>query len=233
MYLYYNGLWFDANEAEITLSRRRTYNPQNKLQKETHVWNVNGVRQAANQAALTTSINTFESYMQDGGDIGLYLDDQTTLTSHYLVSSQSLGGTKIVDLSYPQGKGAEYSTFRTWSFTLEADFAPKFVGILGPIEFEESLTFEGGLPRKVWLECAVGPPQEQLVSQQTTYRATQTGSAKQISVPPSVPPAIWPDALISRQISKVTQSGNGLTFGRSWTYTFESDEPLYAEPHYV
>jgi hypothetical protein len=235
MYLFYNGLWFDANEAEIVISRKRAYNQQYRLQVETHTWNVSGVRQAANQSALTTSINTFESYMTDGGDIGLYLDDQSTLTSHYLVSSESLGGTRITDLSYPKGAGAEYSTYRSWAFTLEAAFAP--IGFGGNLlEFEETLTFEGdGGPRTVWLETAVGLPVEQQVSQFTTYKATQSGSAVQLGSPPLVPPPIWPDMEIrpARRLPKATKSGGSLQYTSQWSYSFESAFPLFAEPHYI
>lgn len=235
MYLYYNGLWFDANEASIALERKRTYNAQYRMQVETHTWRVKGVRQAASQAALTTAINTFESYMQDGGSIGLYLDDMTTLTSHYLNNAATVGGTRVTLLSYPTGDGAQYSTFRDYEFTVEGDFAPATYNLLQPLTFVETLTFTGGGPREIWVEVANGPPQRQTVTQQTTYKATQAGSATQLGVDPNIPGPIWPDYehIDQRSISPTIKSGAGLEWTRNWSYSFESDVPLLAVPHFI
>lgn len=66
---------------------------------------------AATQAALTTSIDSFESAFQtNGGDLHLYLSDGTTESSHTLLSSNTITGIRVVGApSYPSRFGAEYA----------------------------------------------------------------------------------------------------------------------------
>lgn len=230
MYLYYRGYWFDNNEAQITISKRATYNDFGIIQKVTETWSVVGIKQAASQAALTTALDALKAALYyNGGDIGLYLDDQATLTTHYIVNSRTLSGTRITSLDFPEGAGAEYSTFRTYSFMLEADFVANLNQNF--LEYQESVTFSGnGGPMRIFLDVAQGPPQEQITMQQTTYRATQQGSAKNWGVAPTPPGPIWPQAELGplREFSPITVSMQG---GRqeqtvSWKYVFESASPL-------
>src|SRR4029079_17459158 len=102
---------------------------------------VTGIKHAASQAALTTALGDLRAaYNVNGRDVGLYLDDGVTLTDHALPSGAALGGVRVTGLAFPRGDGAEYSTFRTYRLTLEADF-PDSAGKL--LQCEQSLYFEG------------------------------------------------------------------------------------------
>lgn len=234
MYLLVGSYWFDQNEADISISKRTNYTnlvPQNVV----HTWNVKGKKHAASQSALTTALIALEAAVRDGQDIGLYLDDQATLTAHYLVNSRALGGNRIVEpVHYPLGDGgkdAQYSTYRDWAFTLEATYA---ISDRAMISFEETIEFEGdGGPRTVWLETAIGLPQEQTVSQFTSYKAIQSGSAKQLGSYPTYPGPIWPDAekRPMRKLVPKANSGASQEFEVRWTYYFESALALRGNPH--
>src|SRR4029077_8154957 len=80
------------------------------------------------------------AYNVNGLDLGLYLDDGVTPTDHVLASSTTLGGTRVTALEFPNGSGAEYSTFRSYSITVEADTPDTSQNLL---DFSETLSFAG------------------------------------------------------------------------------------------
>jgi hypothetical protein len=140
---------------------------------------------------------------------------------------------RVKSLDFPRGDGAEYSTFRTYRITLEADF-PDTAGNL--LEYAEALDFEGtGGPRRVFLEVLEGLPQEQIGTERTTTRATQHGRAVGYGTYPVPPPPVWPAAELPhrRRISLRTPERVGNQFARypvEWHYAFEAVVPLVGTP---
>jgi len=200
-------------------------------------WRIVGVLHAADQPFLTSAIAALRSaYNVNGLDLGLYLDDGVTLTDHVLTSSAALGGTRVTALEFPTGSGAEYSTFRSYSISVEARL-PRHIA--EPARFSETLSFEGnGGPRMVFLDTLAGLPQQQIVRQQTTYRARQEGRAVGLATYPGVAPPIWPAAELPDQRRLILRSprrvaGNLTEFVAEWTYVFESISPLAGGPTVV
>ena len=102
--------------------------------------------------------------------------------------------------------------------------------------FTETLTFEGGGPKFIWLPAINGAPQKQQVYGQTTYRATQQGKAVGLmGFPPPPPPVFGADKLISApKFTEVSPTRTGLGFQGytvTWLYTFEDGSPLIGVPH--
>lgn len=235
MILTYGSYSHDQNECSVTITKRAEHNDRGYRTRIIENWLVRGVKQAASQADLTTALAAMQlAYASDYQNVGLYLDDGTTLTTHYLTNSSTLSGVKVKRIDFPAGDGAEYSTFRTYEIELEADFGVSGANAL-LVSFQETLQFIGGGPRFVFLQTITGQPQKQLVAQSTPYRAIQSGSAVQMGGYPRVPGPIWPDAerIDERQISLRGPSlGRGFTgeFGVDWSYVFESATGLSGQP---
>ncbi|MFN0051081.1 MAG: hypothetical protein ACKV0T_02760 [Planctomycetales bacterium] len=235
MILRYGSYAHDQNECALVISQRAVYSARGERQLVRETWRVTGIKQAATQTALTAALAELRSaYNVNGRDLGLFLDDGVTPTDHVLNSSLALGGVRVLELEFPEGTGAEYSTFRTYRLTVEADFPDRGSGLL---EFDEALSFEGtGGPRRVFLETLEGPPQEQIGAQLTTCRATQQGRAVGDQAYPVPPPPIWPAAELPerRRITLKTPqrtAGDYTRFAIEWQYTFESATPLSALPN--
>lgn len=237
MLLRYGSYTHDQNECAVVISKRAVFSPRGLRQFVRETWHVTGIKQAASQSELTTSLAALRTaYSANGLDAGLFLDDGTTPTDHILVSRAALGGVRVVALEFPRGDGAEYSTFRTYRLVLEADFPDTSSNLL---EYDESLSFDGtGGPRRVFLEVLEGLPQEQIGAQRTTYRASQQGRAVGYGGYPVPPPPIWPAAELAEHrrmtLYAPDRQANQLSrYTVDWRYSFESVAPLTGAPHVV
>jgi hypothetical protein len=237
MILKYGSYAHDQNECAVVITKRAVFSPRGDREFVRETWSITGIKQAATQPALSGTLAALRAaYAVNGLDAGLYLDDGATLTDHALPSAAALGGVRVVRLDYPHGSGAEYSTFRTYRLTLEADF-PDAAGNL--LDYAESLNFAGtGGPRRIFLEVLEGLPQEQIGAQCTTCRATQQGRAVGFGAYPVPPPPIWPLAELPdrRRITLGTPeriAGQFARFPVEWSYAFESIGPLSGFPNIV
>ena len=235
MQLSYAGIALAANAATVAISREAVLNMAGVPYEYRERWDVQAQVFGDDQAALKVAINdVVTAFSIQGGDLLLYHNDGTTLSSHTLVNAATLSGVRVVSgPSFPQGQGAEYATYRTFNVALEAEFpATLFDGL---IEFEETLAFEGGGPLFTHLQPVNGPPQKQLLAEFTPFRAMQDGHAVgYLSWPlPSLP--IWPGALVRagspRRTSPRKRPGGFTHFPVQWRYEFESVLPLLGDPH--
>lgn len=237
MLLRYGSYTHARNEPAVQIGKRALFSPRGVRQAVRETWRIVGVLHAADQPGITAAIAALRAaYNVNGLDLGLYLDDGTTPTDHVLSSGASLGGTRVTSLAFPVGSGAEYSTFRSYSITVEADFPDTSNNLL---DFSETVSFEGtGGPRIIFLETLAGLPQPQIARQCTKYRARQEGRAVGLATYPPVPPPIWPAAELPDQRRLVLRSPKrtaaALTeFAAEWTYVFESVSPLAGAPTVV
>lgn len=240
MYLKYGTYTHALDESSLVISKDTLLTDGNLPRAVRHRWQVSGLLIADSQAALTTAIAALEAaYAKPGQDATLLLDDGSTATAHKLVSSQAVGGVIVTQPpSYPLGTGAEYAAGhgRSYTLALEAEIPITGTYAIETLSWDETLTFSGGLPRYVHLELRNGPPQKQLVSQATTYRASQSGRAVGYRNYPSVPAPLWSDPLdrnVTRRVPKTTGLGSNRTlseFEVSWNYSFESAFPLAGNP---
>lgn len=235
MYLKYGSYQHAANECAVVISREGLFSRDRIPLGFRERWDIQGRLQATSQGAITALIAGLQAaYGRCGQDIGLYFDDGTA-TAHHLASAATAGGTRVVTPpSFPEGKGAEYSTFRNYAVAVEGEVVDTSHPLLSWIE---SLNFTGGGPEFGFLETINGSPQKQLLKQATTYRATQQGEAVGHGSYPFVPAPIWPAAehVHLREVSYQTPVRKGLSgltteFPVRWSYTFESELPLIGGP---
>ncbi len=239
MFLKYGSYTHSANEVSVAISRTPRYDEHDRILSMIERWEIDGRLAADTQAALTTAINALEAaYETQGQNVGLYLDDGTTLTSHAITSADTIGGVRVVEgPSYPDGRGAEYSTFRNYRIALEAetDIAPGNTLLF----WEERIETTGGGGRFVMLQTLTGSPQKQIVAQATPYRAIQSGRAVGYGAYPLPASPLWPasEHVDQRQVGRRSPRRRGPTGQASyeewevvWSYSFEDVAPLIGFP---
>jgi hypothetical protein len=231
--LKYGAYAHDAGEVSIVISKRANESETGVRISFTETWTITGRLHGTDINDLTAKIILLAAaYSINGYDLGLYQSDGTTLTSHVMLSSQARGGVRIMSFGFPEGDGAEYTTYRTFSITAEAEFP---VGNAGIIAYQETLTLIGGGPKFVFLQTLAGPPQRQQVAQATPYRATQQGSSTGDVAYPTENPPLFPadEHRDRRSIARVTPTIRLRTFTNytvTWSYEFESASPLIGAP---
>ena len=254
---------FGVNEANISIQRQGQWSPvaTELLIRET--WRVRGYLQAtisadtpgAGEASLSTQIIALENGFQLSGIDVLFYDSQGNLTPHGVLSSNTVGGTRITAKpSYPQGEGAQYATVRWYEITIEWDLPGQaFASGITCTEWNETVTFTGNcFPRFVYRPTLYGSPVRQTVQQATVCRATQSGNAVFLTLPggPSsaqilqtlIPGPLWPGYLHYDQnnYSQTSPTVLGPTnlagvysylyYPVQWNYQFEASVPLAGVP---
>lgn len=190
---------------------------------------------SALQADLTTKIQALETaYKQLGADL-LLTDDNGTATAHVIRNSETIGGIRVIEPPhYPYGSGAEYVNYRRFRVGLEADL---IVSGDAPIylTFQETLTTSGGGPGYAWTSPIGGLPQRQIVRQNLTYRAVQSGFAVGFKSYPTAPPPLFPGSLVQSPDIAITspqrRGSDFMSFGIQWQYVYESNQPMFGVPN--
>lgn len=241
MILKYGTYTHDDNECALVITKTNTLNDAGIPWKTTERWEISGQLNAASQSALTTALTALSTaYSTQGLDLTLYENDGVTPSAHQIISSSTIGGTRVVNKpQFPTSEGAEYTTYRKYTLAVEADYYTTAAGS-NILAWEETLTFTGtGGPRTVIIELRNGPPQRQIVSQQTAVEVRQTGRAVGRLTYPRPSSPIWPG--FENQWSRGVSYGAPKTFGEgtnrtlteystTWEYTFTAPSPLAAYP---
>ena len=234
MILKYGTYAHAQNEPVVQISKRVLFSPRGNRRVTRETWRIVGVLHGADQAGVTAALAALRTaYSTNGLDLALYLDDGATPTDHRLLSSATLGGTRVTALDFPTGAGAEYSTFRSYVITVEGDLLDTSNELL---DFSETISLEGtGGARVVFLETLSGAPQPQITRQFTTYRARQEGRAVGLTNYPAFAAPIWPGAELPTERRLTLRSpkrfaGNLSEFVVEWNYVFESVTPLSGSP---
>ena len=242
MYLSVGG--YNHALGEVGISIAKTVNRVNGTPRATiERWTISGRTQidavgvqATDQAAVSTALTNLMNAYVDGVDFVLKFDDGTA-SVHKLISANAVGGTRIVTPpEFPIGTGAEYSTFRNWQAVVEAEYLDPSTVL---VDWNETISFSGGGPVDVFLPTLNGPPVKQTAMQQSTYKATQSGSAVGLLGYPTAPAPLWPadEHRWMRQIQPGTPRRTGrpglavyTDFPIAWSYTFESVSPMFGFP---
>ena len=234
MILAYGSYRHALAETAVAIARETTFSPTRVPLTTRETWRIEGILQAASSAELTAAIDALtKAYARQGQDATLYLPDGITPSAHRLLSRDTLGGVRVVrPPSFPEGRGPEYSTFRSYAIELQADFAAAESDDAVLIS-EEVLNFSGGGPRWVYLPTLTGLPIKQIVQQATPIRVTQTGRAVGFARYPEPAEPLWPEAwhqetsTIARHLPR--RNGTQMTeteFEVQWNYQFEAVEML-------
>lgn len=226
----------DAGEVDVQTTRQAIRGRRGFVESIRTTMQLAGKLHADSATELTTKIRQLEAAYVDGKDATLFHADGTTPTAHRLINSQSLGGVRVVSgPNWGPGEGAEYTTYRSYTITLEADVAQLDQNV---IDFEETVITTGsGGPRMIWVETLLGSPKPQIVNQRTITRTVQSGTATGLLLYPSPPGPLFPGFLDQPNVRIQRYSprrvrGSFRDFRISWSYPFIfGGAPLPALPN--
>lgn len=235
--LRYGSYTHADNSVTVSMDAQRLENDGGGAYLQRETWTVTGRLHGGDTADVKAKFEELErAYLRWGYDLTLETDAGVVV--HRLLDGPSVTGTRVVKPPhYPDGTGAQLSTFRDYAIVVTADY-PADAG--NPLRsFSETVSFSGGGPRRAVVECTNATPQEQVLVAFTAFRATQTGTAVGLLAYPPVPPPLFPG---KEEVASVPpgnpqkgspQHANGrdFNFPISWTYSFVSGVPLIGEPN--
>ncbi len=238
MLLAYRNYLHQIDETAVSIQRTSRLNRFGITISEIERWSLSGLLFGDSPALVTQAVAALETaYDVNGGDL-LLLDNNGTTVHRALRSFGSLGGVRVLSRGYPIGTGAEYTTYRTYAITAEAEY-PATVAESQILDWQETLIIGGGAPRWVIREPLNGDPIKQQTHQRTKYIATQSGQAVGMFAYPQPAAPIWPNDLhADRPILSYSDAPIvGVGVGRvatqwsvAWHYEFESVSPLNGLP---
>lgn len=236
MHLSVGSYDFDANSAKVAgVSKLRFNSASQQLSRITQL-RVEGYLSASGQAALTSAQQALQVALTvPFPDIIFYQDDGTTESATVLKNEGSTSGVRIIDGPNFRGEqGAEYSTFRKFDFTAEAEYQ------VGPsnrlTSYHEQVELSGGGPMYIVAPAKRGGAQRQRLYEFTPYRVVQRGEAYGYLEYPPDPVILFPDRLREApQITPIAPRRVGPVayeeWGKAWNIMYESEFPLPALPN--
>lgn len=237
MYLKWGDYTHPLGEPQISISRQPILAESGIPVAHTVVWDIQGKLLGNDQADLDQKIAALKAaYQKQNQDLVLLRSDGETDSQHTLRRADTRGGTWIVSgPNFPEGGGAQYATVRTFQLQVQAE-----IPISDPhttlISFEESLRLSGGGPLVAHIETAFGLPVRQQLRANTTFRATQSGSAIGYRNYPTIPGPLFGYANLIREpvITRTSPKRVGTAqhhYRVTWQYEFESALPFSGLPH--
>jgi hypothetical protein len=236
MLLAYGGYRHPQDECSVVRTIDRELGPGGDTLKIRRSWNINGKLQANDYLSLQVAKSALETaYSQQYFDLVLFHNDGTIHDS--LLNAGSTSGVRITSgPNYPTGEGAEGGTFLSFQIAAEATYEAASQNSDLLESFTETVSESGGGPRYAVVETVDGDSVRQLLNRKTKFRYTQSGQAVGRYGYPPVPPPIWPgwENVADRSITRVGPRREGRTltgYQVSWSYVFESTEPLRGLPN--
>lgn len=240
MILTYGNYAHLPGECAVAINRRTAFSDTGIPYRETVQWTIEGRVEADTPAGVWAELARLEAaYRVPNRAARLVHADG--FVAHQLLPLGSLSGVKVVQPpSFPNGTGAEYSTFRNYQIVLEAEYP---VGNPNTLlrSWTETLTFRGGGPDRRLVETVDGPPVEYLAKRRTVFRCTQSGTAVGFLAYP-------PPAAVARPLFPAALEGaeHPVTYGSprsdgprlvdwpiSWSYSFASAVPFVGLPRTI
>jgi hypothetical protein len=237
MILQCGGYRHAQDECEVVRMLDREIGPGGEIIKIRRSWQISGQLQAADYLTLQVAKAVLEAaYAQPYPDMILWHNDQATVHDSILNAGSTSGVRVISGPNYPTGKGAQGGTFIDYTVSVEATYEAAVANTELLESFQETVSESGGGRRIVVVDTVDDDPVPQLLNRRTKYKYTQSGQAVGRFGYPPPPPPNWPgwENEAERSITRVgpRREGRNLTgYSVSWSYVFESPEPLEGLPN--
>lgn len=233
MIFKYGGYAHEDNEVALSFTQRAILVDRG-IKAHRRIISLTGKLHGTDVDDLTDKIQSLQNaYELNGKDAVLYKSDGTTQTAIGILNSQTINGTRVTQPpTFGNLDGAEYTTFVTYSITIEGDVQ----GDTNLLAYEEKLSFRGnGGPRLAYLEPIVGEPIKQQTTQRTISKVIQSGRALGLSGYPTVNGPLFPGDEDGEQRGIDLDAPKNLLGYRSefaiqWSYRFRSVRPLSGIP---
>jgi hypothetical protein len=231
MRLLYGPYPHNLNECGIAFSKQPEFSPSGIEIGVRHTWDITGqLILPENAESIVPFAQALENAYTYHGQDAYLLDDNDGIVRS-LRSADAIGGVRIVRKpSFPEFNGGQWANCLSYGITLEAVFPSSDLGA-GLLDFQETVSIQGnGQGRWIYLEVLNGPPVRQQITQATTVKVTQSGSAVGYLGAPFEPAPLFPQAVhweqssVQRGSPKRTGSGSNAWdtgFTVSWNYVME------------
>jgi hypothetical protein len=244
--LRYGNYSHADSECIVTIDNEALMDERGHRWAVKQTWDVDGYLQSDSTGGLIAAIAALQNaYARDGGDLTLLFGGAVM---HQLLNKYCLGGTHVMrPPSFPQGKGAEGTTFRTFHLSVEGTVVsgvnpnliadnPGDTSAIQLLQWKETVTLTGGGPLFVMRITLTGPPVRQKTAEQTPCVAIQVGNAVgRYDWAPFPGPLFPADEHRSQRTEErgAPESKNGqlINYPTSWRYVQESATPLVGNPH--
>jgi hypothetical protein len=230
----YGAYFHPPGEVDVKIDRDALWEPSRQALVYRETWTLSGTMIGEGPDDLAYRCQLLQAAYQNGQSAAT-VSLVTGLPLQVLNHDASMSGVTVVrPPSFPKGDGAEFATERNFVIVLQADY--EAVGASHLVDFRETISLMGGGPRRVWVPTITGRPRRQIITEYTTYKCTQQGSAIGRRARPQEPVPLYPD-LEDQDRRNITKGGGtriGLdlrNFPISWSYFFESDQPFDALPN--
>lgn len=235
MQLQIGNYFFVANACDIRGSIDTVKNRGGQPLSTRQRLDVVGYLQTAGQADCTAQMNTLYTALTTP-----YLDivlnqDSGAQSATRLLNAGSISGVIVTrGPNFPANTGGEYTNYRKFEFSAEAEYPlPGTVALL--MSFTERLVFGGGGPLRTIMLGVNGINQVQTIYPATPYTLLQVGEAVGYRLYPTPPPPRYPDALMESPNTVDTtpdRMGKGYQgYKISWEYKMKSLKPMPALPN--
>jgi hypothetical protein len=233
-------------EAAVSINRVALRSDAGQIYAFEETWAITGRLQAESAEALTTEIENLEAaYAKQVNKIALQFVDADTDdgvdTAHVMNVADMLGGIEVQQApSYPDGIGAQYTTFRDYQITVTGQTKPRGGAQTdansGLVAWEQTVDISGGYPRDVLVQTLNTYPIRQRAAMATPSVVRQYGSASATQgwpFPPDFLYNVFSEAVIlENSVTKrgeQTQMVNGIQKGAlyttAWAFAFGLPTP--------
>jgi hypothetical protein len=229
MQLGYGNYLFPVNATLLTSSLETLVNTGGQFYAQRRSFHVTGYLSGSGQDQITQAENALKTALSVPYRDLIFRNDDGSRSSEVLLNAGSITGVLIKNLSFPETKGPEYATIRSFSFTAEAEYPLPGTGDY-LLEFHETLSFSGGGQLYVCRPAINGPAQRQLVYPLMPFSCVQSGVVVGYQSYPPAPAQKFPSCL--KQAPRTTQEsptrrGKGYQgYKLTYEYHFESPFPL-------
>jgi hypothetical protein len=233
MQLRYGSLLFEVNGTVVSTDKELIEDDVGRVIATRVSFNVTGQWTGNTQAQLAAKCALMEATLAlPGRDLVLYRNDGGVAIA--LTNRGSYTGVRVTrGPAYPEGNGGEFSTYRNFSFTAEAEYS-LVAGALLYKQWHEDVEVRGGFPLGRILRGINGVHQPQIIYPSTPLRVTQTGVAVGLGFLPPPAPMLLPPITLVEEPSVRRGSGEGrgaAEFSVAWNYVFEVLGGVAALPH--
>lgn len=219
----YGSYTHPAGEVNLTrMNVRHRLSPRGRRLSTIYTMYLQGEICAGSQSTISQRIDELiAAYSVDYQDAAL-LDNSGNPTRHGLTNDDPfcISGVRVLERSWPKGGPAEYATARTFSVTLEAEYAD----VESPlVAWQETLRFIGDCGPRFDVIETWGGPYPYISTLSTAQRIVQSGVAVGFNAHVDPPGSLFPD--IEHRDRRDIELDGGKNQGRlncyfqtRWTY---------------
>lgn len=234
MRLLYGSGVFPVDGVAVTTSTVAVRTDGGRPYKYTTRLSGSGQLLGSNPQELSRLQLSLETVLSQVGGNFVLLDDNGAPTSIRLLSTGAeYPGVVVTDFAFPESRGGELVTGRTFTFSAEATYPSS--GAAGAIlNYSEAVEITGnGGPQISWQQSFNGAPVPVRIFPVTMTTVVQSGQAAGYLAYPATPAPVLPVQYLDNPTQSVRRTAprpNGTEYAIAWRYVFRFPGRLARPP---